>query len=232
VSRSVQKAYELRKNQLKTLWRIDDPELERAVFMMNAVAYTLPRGEKGWAHGGGVFSNSTGKIPYDKACAWDRTNLAQRARPADYVKAIVADCNDHAMMLYMLLNLAGVSAMQVGSADHVYVQATIGGKIYILDAFNNLLAQADDQTYRNQPLDRPFNIYLFPLPAANASSALHFRSGAETERIQHILSYGRLVPKQKQDFSLWNQYQKWELAGYVPDPDCALAALKTNGYSK
>lgn len=124
-----------------------------------------------------------------------------------YLKSPYADCNDFATFLYMLLRQGGFDVRHVGTKDHIYLEISIDGRSYIVDAMNGFLVQLNIEEFLKQRRTRQ-TYYLAPLRFGDPASQT-FRENQEAKRMHYIMTRGRLVSPPSYDYSHWDEYKVW-----------------------
>jgi hypothetical protein len=223
--------FALHRRTLEQEWGLSG-DLLKAAFLMNVV-HNL------WANGAPdgegprepVSVNHNPDIPPGRGVKFDHNPYysIQRIYPQDYLKSAVSDCNDNAMMLYLLLRIAGFEARQVGTVDHIYLAVHIAGAEYIMDAWFNFFTPMGLEEFLRQPPDRDVTFHLFP--SAGTDPALgSYRKKEWGRRILYLVTEGRLSPGKPANYDHWNQFDEWYRRNYVVTEDHAAQAIQNGTY--
>ncbi|KTD21389.1 Uncharacterised protein [Legionella londiniensis] len=189
--------YDIYKDHLNSTWHIDG-NLSKGIYLMNTVHnlyheyVSSPKGHR------------------------NARENQQNMHPETYLKAEHGDCKDYAMLLYMLFNSTGIPAKQVGTGDHVYIEASIDGQNYIFDPTFNFYTRQTNQNFLNQSLNQQIDYHLFPyIPDVdridNAKLIL------PNNLYVYLYTRGRIFRgKEEKNYLAVNQYPKWIKQNYIP----------------
>jgi len=183
------------KNELSKQWGFSG-ELLEAAFLLNASHNLWARGNKQDDSGNTKpFGIRNIKVLYNKKHINNpelQLKDPDKTFISDYLKSDKGDCNDFAMMLYMLLNLSNISARHVGTSDHIYVEAKINKQTYILDSFHNFFVRGTIEEYLEPGEIKNMTFHMFKSFGTNPMNANGFRKRTGNRRIFQIIS-NRLV---------------------------------------
>ncbi len=192
---SLESAYNRLKPSLQQNWGLEEPVL-KAAFLLASVTNMWSVGSPGMQ---GVSVES-----------FFRQDHKGRIIPvSSYVKSPYADCNDFATMLFMLLRLAGFEARHVGAEDHIYVEAVIDNKSYIMDATYGFFTQMSHAQFLNQGFSKA-TYFLVPYNGAMPESPLYRPRGLSL-RMAYMITRGRILKIPAKDYSHWDEFKVWLL---------------------
>ncbi len=192
IRQRIENRYQTLKEELNKIWGFRD-ELQRAIFYTAAVANMWRIGDP--KYGGGVRG-------------FYKRNYGGRLVPVNaYIQSKEAECNDFAIMLYMMLKLAGYKARHVGTKDHIYVEVIVNGLSYVMDAMYGVITQMTNQEFLKQG-KRKSVYFLIPYGASRRWSQTYREKGAAMRNL-YLLTRGRIEFKPSKDYSHWDRFSLW-----------------------
>lgn len=208
------------KGQLEDEWNFDDKIL-KAVFIMNVVNNMFALGEEGGM--ASVFSNKN--ITNGNLSNTSNYPALQCATVNDYFASDFGDCNDYAMMMYVLLNIAGIENRQVGPQDHIYNEVKVNNKYYIFDALYLFFTQMDNEKFLHQSPGEKAVYNTFYLDGSNPLSE-GFRKKRGAMKIYYLLSRGRTSHFTSKDYSHWNRFNRYTNNNKICQPSMNIQSEK------
>lgn len=209
---SVDQQFQAQSAALETAWGLSGKVLEVA-FYLNVVANLWGLGDVRDADGTYFAPSCVLENRYITAAqgvpvpGTNHYRLLQ-ATPRDFLQSPLGCCDDYAMVLYILLKLAGYEPTQVGTLDHIYVQVPIDGEDYIVDPTFNFMTKMNNAQFLHQPLDQEVVYYVFTYVSANPMHP-NFRHRNGQRQSAYLLNRGRVDIFPPQDYPRHNQFDLW-----------------------
>jgi len=177
-----------RKEYLQRVWGIQDQKKLEALFYLNLVSHL-------WGLGNAdPHSNSSGCVANNEEIGF-RTVEAPSIR--FYLESNIGCCSDHAYILKMLLDRAGIPNRRVVTWVHVFNEARFSDGWLTLDATTAMVFHGDwEAIQRKLGADsRPVTVTIFPHQNLVKRDNPYYRIGAGHFRMLWLLSVaGRVVP--------------------------------------
>jgi hypothetical protein len=148
--------FDKRKDHLRRVWGIEDEKRLEALFYMNLVSHL-------WGIGNAEPSNRNraGCVGYNEETGF---RTLKTPSVSTHIQSNIGCCTDHAHILNLLLDRAGIPNRQVSTWGHVFNEARFRDGPLTLDATTNLVFHGDWDTIQNkrEANSRMVRVTVFP----------------------------------------------------------------------